>query len=474
MPLPLSAFRISRWKKTMRELDGCRIGDVVVRFDGNSELEFRSTSTSCIALLHSERKALTQLSRVRKMFSLSNSFICEPSGSLLLDDDGCTTLRLLLPHASPSWVPLNCVESSIRCRVLSIVADQLCDWHSVGVTHRTVSPNCILVDTTPPASANTPGPAVVLLHWACSSIFDSTSDAFTVHANLPHLVPSYAAPERLRWGDSSPPSPSEDFYGLGVIVKNYSADDVQGDSSTPTRASSPIVSSPSTCNNTLTSDELWQLLISNQPASTVLEFFLQPDRHLRAFNPSCLQKLIETHGSEVFATNCMPLVANQTTENLLGILSETSGDSNVASVSWIQTVVGEIMHGKCVSASLCREILKMVVIGVTSKKEIVAFLHKLLQDRVLSNPCPWFTCLKIEALSNYDFFVEKIEALVQQYSLMHPSIQTMLLHMAVCPYFIPYDELVGIVQVRDGNLIFFDICVIENYPRKVLIKIDFC
>lgn len=459
----------------MIELDGCRIGDVVVRFDGNSELEFRSTSASCIALLHSERKALTQLSRVRKMFSLSNCFICEPSGSLLLDDDGCTTLRLLLPHASPTWVSLNCVESSVRCRVLSIVADQLCDWHSVGVTHRTMSPNCILVDASPPASANTPGPAVVLLHWACSSIFDSTSDAFTVHANLPHMVPSYAAPERLRWGDGSPPSPSEDFYGLGVIVKTHAAEGVQGGAtSTGPGASSANFSFPLACNNTLTSDELWHLLISNQPASTVLEFFLQPDRYQRAFNPSCLQKLIETHGSEVFATSCLPLVANQTTEGLLGILSETSSDSNVASVSWIQTVVGEIMHGKCVSASLYREILKMVVIGVTSKKEIIAFLHQLLQDRVLSNPYPWFTCFKIEALINYDFFVEKSEALVQQYSLMHPSIQTMLLHMAVCPYFIPYDELVGIVQVRDGNFDSFDICVFENSPRKMLIIIYFC
>ena len=440
----------------MIDLEGCRIGDVAVRFDGDGVLEFRSSSSCSTGLLFSERKALALLSRVRKALSLSNCLICEPSGGLCIDDDGFATLRLLLPHASPTWLPLDSIDPRIRCQILSRVADQLCDWHSVGVVHRTVSPNFILVDPSPPASANIEGPAVVLLHWACSSIFDITTNSFTIHSILPHRVPSYAAPERLRWGDKSPPSPCEDFYGLGVIAKSCAiserADCTQElNSAPPMETCSANFFLPSEFNKPLTSDRLWHLFLSSTPDSTVLDVFLQPDSFLRAFRPFDLQRLIDLHGSEVFSASSLPLVANRTPKDLNATLSasisETAADFNVASIDWIQNLVIEIMNGKCISASFFQEILKLVVIGVTSKKDIVLFLQKLLQDRVLFKPASWFAYFDIEALKQYDVFAEKSTALMQQYATMESSIQAVLMHMAACPYFIPYHELDRLFQV---------------------------
>jgi hypothetical protein len=272
---------------------------------------------------------------------------------------------------------------------------------------------------------------------------------------VPHRVPSYAAPERLRWTGGSLSSPCEDFYGLGIIVRNHSSagggggDCLQEPNCAAQISASAKLSCSHESSTPWTPDRLWSILVSSKPSTTVLDVFLQPDCFQRAFKSSDLQKLIELHGSDVFISSCLPLVEIQTNADPLlpRVISETSGDSDVASFPWIQAVACEIMDGKCISASLCQEILKLVVVGETSKKDIIIFLQNLLQDRVLFKPVPWFTYFDIEALKQYDVFIEKSAALIQQYDTMDPSIQAILLHMAACPYFIPFHELVSLVQV---------------------------
>ena len=442
----------------MTEFDSCRIGDVGVRFDGGGALEFHSTLPSSSGTLVSERKALCQLFRTRTSYSLSSCFICEPSGSLSLNEDGCTVLRVLLPHSSPSWLPLDCVDAHHHSQILSTVADQLCEWHSVGVIHRTISPSCILVDLSPPSSTKQSGPVVVLLHWACSSFFDASSNAVITHSKLPHRVPSFTAPERLRLDAGAQPSPSEDFYGLGMIVRSLlnsvGASILKQPSSVPNGgASSADLSAPS-LNEPLNSDWLWSLHVLNKPASTVLDHILQPDPLLRAFRPSNLQKLIEVHGSQVFTASCSSFVErHQSDTDMLALLSisastlKSSTDSEVASLAWIQDIICELVVGKCVASLLCREILNVFVTGVSVKKDVIMFLHKLVQNRVLFKPVTWFTYLDIDALKQNDISVEKSTSLMQQYTTLDPCIQAFLLHLAVCPYLMPFDELVGIVKV---------------------------
>jgi hypothetical protein len=422
------------------DLHCCGIGDVGVRLIDGAVLEFRSASPCSVGLICQERKALAQLCRIRQVYSLSNCFVCEPSGGLSLDDDGCTVLRMLLPHASPSWVPLHSVDASIRSKVLSVVAGQLCDWHSVGVVHRTVAPNCIIVDPSPPSSASIAGPAVVLLHWACSSIFNGQSKAFTTLSNSPHRVPSYAAPERLRWKDASPISPCEDFYGLGLIVKRY----VSSDKDTPAKDS--FSGFP------LNPEQLWKLLITSNPVSTVLDYVLQPDCLLRAFRPSALQNLILAHGSEVFASPCQSLLEQTEPETgsndaVSGPLSPISADSTIASLYWIENCVRELVDGECIKELLVREISKLIVIGVTVQKDVLRFLRTLLHNRVLMRITPWFVYVDIDAVKQCDAFVEKSSVLMRQYDSVNPCTQVILLRMAACPYFMPIRELLGTVQV---------------------------
>jgi hypothetical protein len=428
----------------MTDLDSCSVGDVSVSFDGGGVLEFRSASPSGIGSMCVERKALLHLRRVRRMFSLSNCLICEPTGGLSFDDDGRTVLRMLLPHESQSWLPLHHVEASIRSKVLSIVADQLCDWHSAGIIHRTMSPNCILVDPSPPSSANFAGPAVVILHWACCTIFDAASKAFVNLSNSPHRVPFYAAPERLRWADASPISPCEDFYGLGMIVKEYLSPDKAG----------PVNGFSTKIKNPLKADELWHLHVSNNPVSTVLDHILQPDCLLRAFRPIALQTLIELHGSEVFASPCKSLFEQNELNYISGLNaalssspSQIAADSDVASLSWIESCVHDLVDGKCVKALVIGEVLKLIVLGVTVRRDIIQFLRKLIRDRVLIRLTPWFVFVDLDALKQCEAFVEKSTVLMRVYDSMNPTMQSVMLHLAACPYFVPFHKLLAIAQV---------------------------
>jgi serine/threonine protein kinase len=445
----------------MSEFDSCRIGGVGVRFDGDGALEFHSSSPTSSGILVSERKALRQLSRIRKSYSLTNCFICEPSGGLSLNEDDRTVLRLLLPHSSPSWLPLSCLDARHHSQILSAVADQLCEWHSVGVIHRTISPNCILVDPSPPSSTKIVGPAVVLLHWACSSFFDATSNAMITHSKLLHRIPSFAAPGRLRLESGASPSPSEDFYGLGLMVRSSLHSGADGilkqPSSVPDGGNAAAdLSAHSSLNQPSNSDSFWSLHVLRKPASTVLDHILQPDPLLSAFQPSKLQSLISAHGSQVFTASCASLAeSHQSNTDMLASLSisvsafKSSAESEVASLAWIQSIICELVSGKCVSALLCREVLNVFVTGVSVKKDVICFLHMLVQDHVLFKPVTWFTYLDIHALKQYDISVEKSTTLMQQYPTLDPCIQALLLHLAVCPYFMPFDELVSIVKVRD-------------------------
>jgi len=103
----------------------------------------------------------------------------------------------------------------------------------------------------------------------------------------------------------------------------------------------------------------------------------------------------------------------------------------------------------------------LALVGATTEKDIISFLKKLSHDRVIFRPAPWFTYLDVNALKSYEVFVEKSDALMQKWDTMHSGIQIMLLHLAVCPYFIPYYDLVDIAQVvRLGyTLVFFQIDV---------------
>lgn len=445
----------------MTDLEGCRIGDVGVRFNGGGALEFRSASPGNTALLLSERKALVELSRIHKELSLSSCLICEPSGGVCVGDDGCTTLQLLLPYASSSWVPLCDVEPSILSKVLVAVANQLCEWHSAGVVHRTISPSSILVDPNPSSSLKITGPAIVLLHWACCSTFNATSNTFSFYSNLPHRVPSYAAPERLLSVDSSPPSPFEDFYGLGLVVKRSLHTHEPECLPAPNSDASDRV--PSVNFSSLSGDSLWRTVIFSKPASTVLDYFLQPDFILRSFSRARLQRLIELHGDALFSSSCSSLNEQSESDSdfFAAFAGPLPGKSAVASLSWIQSVATEIIDGKCLGAAFSREIQKLALVGATTEKDIISFLKKLSHDRVIFRPAPWFTYLDINALKSYDVFVEKSDALIQKWDTMHSAIQIMLLHLAVCPYFIPYYDLVDIAQVvRLGyTLVFFQIDV---------------
>jgi hypothetical protein len=434
----------------MSDLEGCRIDDVGVRFNGGGALEFWSASPGNTALLLSERKALVELSCIRKTLSLSSCLICEPSDAVCVGDDGCTTLKLLLPYASPSWVPLCDVEPSILPKVMVAVANQLCEWHSAGVVHRTMSPSCILVDPSPigPSSLKITGPAIVFLHWACCSTFNKTSNTFSFYSNVPHRVSSYAAPERLLSEDCSPPSPCEDFYGFGVIVKRllYAHEpEVFPESN----RGSTGVGVPSVNVSSLSGDGLWRTVISSKPVSTVLDHILQPDCILRAFSRARLQRLIELHGDAVFSSSCSSLNEQSQSDSdfVAAFAGVLPGKSAVASLSWLQTVVTEIVDGKCVGAAFSREIQKLIQVGTTTEKDVISFLKTLSSDRVIYRPAPWFTYLDINTLKVYDLFVEKSDALMQKWDILHSDIQIILLHLAVCPYFLPYYDLVDIAQV---------------------------
>jgi hypothetical protein len=176
---------------------------------------------------------------------------------------------------------------------------------------------------------------------------------------------------------------------------------------------------------------------------------------LRAFRPSALQNLIELHGAEVFASPCKSLFeqngcASFLNSALSSALSPTSADSDSASLSWIESCVRELVDGKCIKATIVREILKLIVVGVTLKKDVILFLKKLINDRILIRLTPWFVFVDIDALKQFDAFVEKTSVLMWQYDSMNPSLQSVLLHLAACPYFIPIHKLLSIVQVCSG------------------------
>jgi hypothetical protein len=197
-----------------------------------------------------------------------------------------------------------------------------------------------------------------------------------------------------------------------------------------------------------TCDMFWHLLVSDKPATTVLDYILQPDPLRRAFKPMALQKLIQLHGPEVFSSSCSSLDGSTShSHDLLSLCRSSAASAQVATTSWIQGLASELVDGLGMSEVLSRELLSRAVAGTTLQKDISQFLQKLVEDLVLCRVVPWFTYLNIEKLTEYGAFVEKSTLLFQQHPALEPCVQAFLLHMAVCPYFIPFDELAGAVQV---------------------------